>query len=156
MLKKLSIVMMVGIANLILMSAAVAKDTVEISVDAKNEAGDRLEVAVSGPDVKHLTGMARLICKAGDECLVLLTTSSLENDAYPELFECGEILLHGPPPGHTYVVVNFCGNTDNPPYNQLPFVGVNTDFGLTCPVEPTCITQFVSGYDKLKLVMKGN
>jgi hypothetical protein len=154
MLKKLSIVMMVGIANLILMSAAVAKDTVEITVDAKNEAGDRLQVEVSGPDVKNLTGMARLSCSAGDVCLALLTTSSLEN-IFPESFECGEILLHGQP-GHTYVVVNFCGNTDNPPYNQLPFVGVNTEFGWACPVEPTCITQFVSGYDKLKLVMKGN
>jgi hypothetical protein len=151
MLKKLSNIMMVGIANLMLMSAAVASDIVEITVNAKNAAGDKLQVDVSGPDVKHLTGMARLTCSAGDECLALLTTSSLEN----LFFECGVILLHGPP-GNTYVAVNFCGETD-PPFDSLPVVSVNDDFGITeCPVEPTCDhTQFVSVRDKLKLVMKG-
>jgi len=146
--------MMVGIANLMLMSAAVAKDAVEITVDAKIEAGDKLEVNVSGPDVKNLTGMARLICKAGDECLALLTSSTLDTTD-PEKFECGVILLHGPP-GNTYVNVNFCGDTDNFPDSQPPVVGVNYDFGQPeCPA-PTCAGQFVSGRDKLRLVMKGN
>jgi hypothetical protein len=151
MFKKLSNVMMVGIANLILMSAAVAGDTVEISVDAKKANGDKLQVDVSGPDVMQLTGMARLSCSAGDTCLALLTTSSLDASS-----DC-LIHLHGPG-GSTYVVIDICGGTD-PTEQSVPTVSVNDEFGddLTeCFPEPTCDhEQFASVRDKLKLVMKG-
>ena len=151
MFKKLSNVMMVGIANLILMSAAVASDTVEISVDAKKANGDKLVVDVSGPNVGHLTGMARLSCSAGDECLALLTSSSLDTES-----DC-VIHLHGPG-GSSYVAIDICGITD-PTGLSVPTVSVLDEFGndLTeCPVEPTCDhEQFASVRDKLKLVMKG-
>lgn len=151
MFEKLS-KMVLGIGILILMSAAVAADTVRISVDAKKSNGDKLQVEVSGPDVEHLTGMARLSCNAGDECITFLTTSSLGDGGY----ECS-ILLHGPQ-GSTYVAIDICGRTD-PTGQGVPTVSVNDEFGndLTeCLVEPTCDhEQFASVRDKLKLLMKG-
>lgn len=151
MLKKLSIVMMVGIANLILMSAAVASDTVEISVDAKKANGDKLQVTVSGPDIKHLTGVARLSCGAGDTCNTLLTSSSLDTES-----DC-VIHLHGPG-GSSYVAIDICGISD-PTGLSVPTVSVLDEFGndLTeCLVEPTCDhEQFASVRDKLKLKMSG-
>ena len=136
--------------SMVVGSVALA-DTVDIRVGAKNVAGDKLNVDVSGPDVNDLTGMARLKCGAGDQCLVLLTSSS--TDTHP--YEC-IILLHGPG-GSTYVAIDICGGTD-PTSNSRPTVSVNEEFGddlQECP-DPSCDrSQFVSVRDRLNLVIKG-
>ena len=147
MLKKLSIVMMVGIANLILMTGVFAGDAVKISVEAEKANGDELLVEVSGSIVGQLTGMARLSCGAGDECLTVLTGSYLGGDPY----YC-EIGLHGPG-GSTYVTIDICGSSD-PTQNDVPNVSVYDEYGndlAECP-EPTCDhEQFALVRDKLEI-----
>ena len=58
-------------------SAAVANDTIEINAGAENDAGDKLDVSVTGANVASLTGTAKLDCKeSGDQVELPIVSSN--------------------------------------------------------------------------------